>query len=108
MRSMVQYLGFIAMFSSFFSFGGQTFSRANRKRGATLVQSCAPFRAGLGGFNTLCCQMGKEGISSLSRLAQISSFEGNSNSTFGVVALVDGVVNPPGAVVIPEVMIQIF
>jgi len=50
----------------------------------------------------------EEGISSVSGFPQIPGFEGNADPTFGVVGLVDGVVDPPGSVVVPEVMIRIL
>ena len=52
--------------------------------------------------------MGEEGISPLSCFAQISCFEGNTDPTFCVVRLVDSIMNPPGAVIVPEVMIRIL
>jgi hypothetical protein len=53
-------------------------------------------------------EMGEKGIPSVSGFAQVSGFEGNADPAFGVVRLVDGVMDPPGSVVVPEVMIRIL
>jgi hypothetical protein len=52
--------------------------------------------------------VGEEGIPSVPGFAQVPGFERNADPTFGVVGLVDGVVDPPSAVVVPEVMIRIL
>jgi hypothetical protein len=50
----------------------------------------------------------EDGVSAATGFAEVTRLEGDSDSPFGVVGLVDGVVNPPSAVVIPEVMIWVF
>ena len=62
----------------------------------------------LEGFYSFGFEVGEDGISAATGFAEVTSFEGDSDSPFGVVGLVDGVVDPPGAVVIPEVMIWVF
>ena len=62
----------------------------------------------LEGFYSFGFEVGEDGVSAATGFAEVTSFEGDSDSPFGVVGLVDGVVDPPGAVVIPEVMIWVF
>ena len=62
----------------------------------------------LEGFYSFGFEVGKDGVSAATGFAEVTSLEGDSDSPFGVVRLVDGVVDPPGAVVIPEVMIWVF
>ncbi len=62
----------------------------------------------LEGFHSFGFEVVKDGVSAVTGFAKVTSLEGDSDSPFGVVGLVDGVVDPPGAVVIPEVMIWIF
>ena len=62
----------------------------------------------LEGFHSFGFEVGKDGVSATTGFAEVTSLEGDSDSPLGVVGLVDGVVNPPGAVVIPEVMIWVF
>jgi len=52
--------------------------------------------------------VGEDGVSAATGFAEVTSLEGDSDSPFGVVGLVNGVMDPPGAVVIPEVMIWVF
>jgi hypothetical protein len=62
----------------------------------------------LEGFYSFGFEVGEDGVSAATGFTKVTSFEGDSDSAFGVVRLVDGVVDPPGAVVIPEVMIWVF
>jgi hypothetical protein len=62
----------------------------------------------LEGFYSFGFEVGKDGVSAATGFAEVTSLEGDSDSPLGVVGLVDGVVDPPGAVVIPEVMIWVF
>ena len=59
-------------------------------------------------FYSFGFEVGEDGVSAATGFAEVTSLEGDSDSPLGVVGLVDGVVNPPGSVVIPEVMIWIF
>ncbi len=59
-------------------------------------------------FYSFGFEVGEDGVSAATGFAEVTSLEGDSDSSFGVVRLVDGVVYPPGAVVIPEVMIWVF
>ena len=62
----------------------------------------------LEGFYSFSFEVGEDGVSAATGFAHVTSLEGDSDSPFGIVRLVDGVVDPPGAVVIPEVMIWVF
>ncbi len=62
----------------------------------------------LEGFYSFGFEVGEDGVSAAAGFAQVTSLEGDSDSPFGVVRLVNGVVDPPGAMVIPEVMIWVF
>ncbi len=59
-------------------------------------------------FYSFGFEVGEDGVSAATGFAEVTSLKGDSDSPFGVVGLVDGVVDPPGAVVIPEVMIWVF
>ena len=59
-------------------------------------------------FYSFGFEVGEDGVSAATGFAEVTSLEGDPDSPFGVVGLVDGVVDPPGAVVIPEVMIWVF
>ena len=58
----------------------------------------------LEGFYSFGFEVGKDGVSAATGFAEVTSLQGDSDSPLGVVGLVD----PPGAVVIPEVMIWVF
>jgi hypothetical protein len=60
------------------------------------------------GFYSFGFEVGEDGVSAATGFAEVTSLKGDSDSPFGVVRLVDGVVDPPGAVVIPEMMIWVF
>ena len=62
----------------------------------------------LEGFYSFGFEVSEDGISAATGFAEVTSLEGDSDSPFSVVGLVDGVVDPPGAVVIPEVMTWVF
>jgi len=62
----------------------------------------------LEGFHSFGFEVGEDGVSAATGFAEVTSLEGDPDSPFGVVRLVDGVVDPPGAVIIPEVMIWVF
>jgi len=62
----------------------------------------------LEGFYSFGFEVGEDGVSAATGFTEVTSLEGDSDSPFGVVRLVDGVVDPPSAVVIPEVMIWVF
>jgi hypothetical protein len=49
----------------------------------------------------------EEGISTLAGEADMGCPQGNPLSPFGVVVVVDRVVHPPGAVVVPEMVVRI-
>ena len=68
MRSMVQYLGFITMFPSFFPLAGEFSAKLEASRAQLLLELC-PLEWRLSGFNALLLKMGKEGVSSLPGLS---------------------------------------